>query len=285
VSVPVVGVHGIRCYRYYDEAGTSQGAAALMGRSWTKALAEGAALASEAAEGQLAVAYYAHLLHEVTAQGPETDLKWLSEGEQAILMDLLHDLGAPPQVAQGPGTVPVRQAAQWLATRFGGAAVGSVAIFCREVQAYLGTPDSARRVAVRDAVADTIASQRPRAVVAHSLGSVVAYEALWHRPGLGIELFLTIGSPLGMARVVQDRLIPPLDQASRRGAKPPGVARWLNVADAGDLVAAPASLARTFDGVTQLADITIGPVAFHAATSYLSHPSVATQLVPYLHRA
>ena len=86
-----------------------------------------------------------------------------------------------------------------------------------------------------------------------------------------------------MPRVIQDRLIPPLDPATRRGAKPPGVATWLNVTDAGDLVAAPASLTKTFDGVTQLPDITIGPIAFHAATSYLSHPSVATQLAPYLH--
>ena len=178
--------------------------------------------------------------------------------------------------------MPVRQAAQWLATHFGAAAVNSVALFCREVQTYLGTPDSAPRKAVRDTVADTIAAHRPRAIVAHSLGSVVAYEALWHRPDLEIELLLTIGSPLGMPRVIQDRLIPPLDPATHHGAKPVGVAAWLNVTDTGDLVAAPASLTKTFEGVTQLPDITIGPIAFHAATSYLSHPSVATKLMPYL---
>lgn len=195
MNVSVVGVHGIRCYRYYDESGTPQGAAALMGANWSKALSEGAALAPKAIEDRLAMAYYAHLLHKVTAQGPETDLKWLNEGEQAILLDFIRDLGAPPQVAQGPGTVPVRQAAQWLATRFGGVAVGSVAVFCREVQAYMGTPHSARRKAVRDAVADTIACHQSHAVVAHSLGSVVAYESLWHRPDLEIELLLTIGFP------------------------------------------------------------------------------------------
>jgi hypothetical protein len=282
MSHPVVGVHGINCYRYCTEAGTAEAAAALMSARWSTALAEGCGAATEAKADRLAVAYYAHLLHRATAQGPETDLKWLSGGEQSVLMDLVRDLGAPPQVAQGPGTAPVRQAAQWLAAHFGGAAVGSVGLFCREVQAYLGTPDSAKRKAVGDTVADTIAEHRPSAVVAHSLGSVVTYEALWHRPDLKVDLLLTIGSPLGMPRVVQDRLIPPLDPCTGRGAKPPGVAAWVNIADRGDLVAATGSLAGSFDGVTQEPDITIGPVAFHAATSYLRHPEVARHLAPYL---
>jgi hypothetical protein len=282
VSPTAVGVHGINCYRYYTEAGTPEGAAALMSARWSQALTEGSGAAPQPTTGPLAVAYYAHHLHTATAQGPETDLKWLSQGEQAVLMDLVRDLGAPPQVAQGPGTVPVRQVAQWLASRFGEAAVGSVAVFCREVQAYLGTPDSAKRKAVRGTVAATIAVQRPRAVVAHSLGSVVAYEALWHRPDLKVDLLLTIGSPLGMPRVVQDRLIPPPDRRTGRGAKPPGVATWVNIADRGDLVAATGSLADSFDGVTQEPGITIGAVAFHAATSYLRHPAVANHLAPYL---
>lgn len=282
MSAPVVGVHGINCYRYCTEAGTPQAAAELMAAAWSTALAEGADRAPQAGTGSLAVAYYANLLHKATAQGTAADLKWLSEGERSVLMDLVRDLGAPPQVAQGPGTVPVRQAAHWLAARFGGVAVGSVAVFCREVQAYLGTPDSGKREAVRDTVAGVIDARRPRAVVAHSLGSVVTYEALWHRPDLKVDLLLTIGSPLGMPRVVQDRLVPPLDQRTGRGATPPGVTTWVNVADRGDLVAATGSLADSFGGVTQEPDITIGPVAFHAATSYLRHPVVAAHLAPYL---
>jgi hypothetical protein len=282
VSIPVVGVHGIGCYRYYEEAGALPGAAALMAEGWTDALAKGAGIARTAAAGRLDVAYYAHLLHKATAQGPESDLRWLDDGEQALLMDLVRDLGAPPQVAQGPGTVPVRQAAQWLASRFGPVAVGSVAFFCREVQAYLGSPQSPGRKAVTEAVANAIAEAQPRAVVAHSLGSVVAYETLWQRPDLELELLLTIGSPLGMTHVVRDRLIPPADPATGRGARPPGVATWINIADQGDIVAATGSLAVRFDGVDQQPDITIGPIAFHTATAYLSHPQVAAHLAPYI---
>jgi len=281
MSVPVVGVHGINCYRYYQDAGTQQGAASLMAADWTAALAEGAGLAPQATAGHLAVAYYSNLLRKrATAQGAD-DLKWLTEPEQSVLTDLLRDLGAPPQVAQGPATVPFRQLGQWLAKRLPRVGTGTVAVFCQEVQAYLGSPDSAPRKAVRAAVAAAVADHRPRAIVAHSLGTVVAYETLWEYPDLQVDLLLTLGSPLGMPSVVQARLIPPFDQATGRGARPPGVTTWLNVADRGDLVAAAGTLADSFDGVTQLPDITIGQVAFHAATAYLRHPKVAAAITPH----
>ena len=281
MSVPVVGVHGINCYRYYQDAGTQQGAASLMAADWTAALAEGAGLAPQATAGHLAVAYYSNLLRKrATAQGAD-DLKWLTEPEQSVLTDLLRDLGAPPQVAQGPATVPFRQLGQWLAKRLPRVGTGTVAVFCQEVQAYLGSPDSAPRKAVRATVAAAVADHRPRAIVAHSLGTVVAYETLWEYPDLQVDLLLTLGSPLGMPSVVQARLIPPFDQATGRGARPPGVTTWLNVADRGDLVAAAGTLADSFDGVTQLPDITIGQVAFHAATAYLRHPKVAAAITPH----
>jgi hypothetical protein len=85
-----------------------------------------------------------------------------------------------------------------------------------------------------------------------------------------------------MEHVVRDRLIPPVDPATSRGARPPGVSTWINIADLGDLVAATTSLAASFDGVDQQPDITLGPIAFHTATAYLSHPRVAAHLAPYL---
>ena len=273
MSIPVVGVHGIRCYRYYEEAGTPDGASALMSWAW------GAALAAPDA---IKVAYYSHLLRKATPQGPETDLRWLTPSEQAILADLVQDLGVPALVAQGRVTVPVRQIAQLLANKYGDAAVGSVAFFCREVDAFLADRDSPKRKAVRDTVADTIRASRPRAVVAHSLGSVVAYETLHHYPDLKVDLLLTIGSPLGMRHVVMDRLDPSVNQPAGRGERPPGVTTWLNIADKGDIIAARASLAATYDGVIQAPDISIGPVAFHTATAYLAHPEVAACLSPFL---
>jgi hypothetical protein len=295
MTVPIVGVHGINCYRYYKHAGTPEAAATEMAAGWTAALAEGTALAEDAAlppeatAGRLAVAYYSHLLRkQVTAQGAN-ELKWLDPAEQAILTDLLSDLGAPAQIAQGGATLPFRQIGSWLDDHLPGVTNATVAAFCREVEAYLGSPDpkepevvSEQRKAVRNTVAATIAEHRPRAVVAHSLGSVVAYETLWEYQDLEVDLLLTIGSPLGLRGVVQARLLPRFDQATGRGARPPGVKAWVNVADKGDLVARTGSLAGSFDGVTQLPDISIGKVAYHAATAYLRHPVVAAQLAPYL---
>ena len=67
-------------------------------------------------------------------------------------------------------------------------------------------------------------------LLAHSLGSVVAYETLWARPDLQIDLLITLGSPLGMPDVIFDQLDPA--PIARRGQRPPGVADE----DAGELV-------------------------------------------------
>ncbi|MBF6543660.1 hypothetical protein [Nocardia brasiliensis] len=75
-------------------------------------------------------------------------------------------------------------------------------------------------------------------VVAHSLGSVVAYEAL-HRVDQEVTL-LTMGSPLGLRTVIYDRLRP------QPATVPKAVAAWHNLVDRDDLVAAHLDLAPFF---------------------------------------
>ena len=76
-------------------------------------------------------------------------------------------------------------------------------------------------------------------VIGHSMGAVIAYDALWElthlegSPGT-IDLFLTLGSPLGM-RFVQDRLLGCSDHESRR--YPRSIRHWINIAAHGDLTA------------------------------------------------
>jgi hypothetical protein len=72
-------------------------------------------------------------------------------------------------------------------------------------------------------------------IVAYSLGSVVAYETLCANPSWsGINL-VTLGSPLGIRRLVLDRLEPsPLGD---KGLWPQSVTQWTNIADRGDVVA------------------------------------------------
>jgi pimeloyl-ACP methyl ester carboxylesterase len=81
-------------------------------------------------------------------------------------------------------------------------------------------------------------------LIAHSLGTLVAYEALCSHPEWGVTDFVTVGCPLG-AEVVHPWLQPcPTDGI---GTWPGAVQRWTNVADAVDPAAANA-LAGRFSG-------------------------------------
>lgn len=76
-------------------------------------------------------------------------------------------------------------------------------------------------------------------LIGHSLGSVIAYDTLWelshleHLPGK-VDLFLTIGSPLGM-NYVQRRLMGH-DQTGKK-KYPVNIHRWVNVSSVGDITA------------------------------------------------
>ena len=79
---------------------------------------------------------------------------------------------------------------------------------------------------------------RPVLLIGHSLGSVIAYDALWEMSHIekhrGKVDLLSIGSPLGM-RFVQRRLL----GHSCRGEMhyPTNIRRWINVSATGDITA------------------------------------------------
>jgi hypothetical protein len=89
-----------------------------------------------------------------------------------------------------------------------------------------------RRQGVRDAIDEIVKREinsDRTVVVAHSLGSVVAYNILRSDPReLKIPLLVTVGSPLGV-RAVRDQLRPL--------RHPPSVASWFNAFDKRDVVA------------------------------------------------
>jgi hypothetical protein len=91
---------------------------------------------------------------------------------------------------------------------------------------------------------------------------------------LTVELLITItiGSPLGLPTVIFDNLNPsPVDG---RGRKPPGVHRWVNIADPADLVALPRHLAPRFDGIDDHQEITAGAFFIHKTDRYLQTDAV-----------
>jgi hypothetical protein len=109
--------------------------------------------------------------------------------------------------------------------------------------------DASLRAKIREAVADRI-SDDTRVVVAHSLGTVVAYEVLCSQPESASLSFVSLGSPLGLPNLVFDRLqpAPRPSGAEPRGYWPGRVRAWTNIADAGDVVALVEDLRPIFGG-------------------------------------
>lgn len=128
-------------------------------------------------------------------------------------------------------------------------------------------------------------------IIGHSMGSIIAYESLWqltHRDENPheIDLFLTLGSPLGM-HYVQKRLLGFHDGFNRF---PTGIKHWVNISAVGDLVSVDETVADDFrpmikDGSTQSIEDIYGNIytAFkndqglnvHKSFGYLVHQQVS----------
>lgn len=99
-----------------------------------------------------------------------------------------------------------------------------------------------------------LADNSPVLLIGHSLGSVIAYDALWELshieklPGK-IDLFLTLGSPLGM-HYVQHRLL----GANKKGKQhyPLNIHRWSNLSAVGDLTALDQHIQDDFQAMLDL---------------------------------
>lgn len=241
---------------------------------------------------ELAMAYYADLLAGGVEQqsGGVPGLEELSDDELREAWEWLLAAGVPqPEEAQAGWLAPVRQGLGWLVRRDGGATLASrireevterlgrlVVALIRELDAYTSRPQV--RAAVRDRVAGTIRAQRPHVVVAHSLGSVVAWETLHANPDLEVELLVTLGSPLGLPTMIR-KLEPALRHGE--GSRSPGVRRWVNIADTGDLVAVPPELGGRFL-VEEHATTDIGLFDPHTLGGYLASGLTAAAIAPYL---
>lgn len=95
---------------------------------------------------------------------------------------------------------------------------------------------------------------QPVLLIGHSMGSVIAYDALWeltHQQGetRQISTLMTLGSPLGI-RFVQKRLL----GAGKNGSEryPSIIKRWINVAAMGELTALDREFADDFHEMVEL---------------------------------
>jgi GNAT superfamily N-acetyltransferase len=259
----IVGVHGVG--NYLGDL-TDDEAAARLSAVWSRACRHGESTLD------LSVAYYASVLRSRGRQGGGDGVDDLTEDAADMVRAWLANFDLPDGVGQGVGTWPLRQALGWLAQRRRlppRLVERFVATFFGEVAVYLNPSDSDCRHRAREAVARTIRRHEPTVILGHSLGSVVAYETLWSYPEIKVDVLVTLGSPLALPQAVFPRLRPaPRDG---RGARPPGVSRWVNIADPGDLVALPPKgVSQRFAGVASDDHDVIGVFSFHSATKYLA---------------
>lgn len=101
-----------------------------------------------------------------------------------------------------------------------------------QVRRYLTEPTT--RQIVRSRVEASVGPDTT-IMVGHSLGSVIAYEALCANPDWPVHSFVTLGSPLAIRNIVFERLIPA--PTADRGLWPSSVVHWTNVCDRYDVVA------------------------------------------------
>ncbi|MGH8888042.1 MAG: hypothetical protein ACRDYX_23385 [Egibacteraceae bacterium] len=155
-----------------------------------------------------------------------------------------------------PGSVPDPAAAKKLRTPqavqralnalsgsrfFAGMAERALIFALKQVRWYF--ENSEIRAAARQRVAEAIDGDT-QLLIGHSLGSVVAYEALAAHPEWSVRAFVSLGSPLGVRGLIFDRLEPAPHEGT--GAWPGSIRSWVNIADQGDVVALEKRLGTRF---------------------------------------
>ena len=239
----VVTVHGI---------GQEVRGEALLHQQWFPAMRDGIALAggSLAPEDVRCVCYGQVFRPAGRPLGPEIPALTAADVTEGFDVELLASWWAEaarvdPAVidpgarvlARTPNVVQAGLRALLGSKFFAGLALRALVFDLHQVRCYL--TERSVREAVQKQVAQAVEPDT-RVMVAHSLGSVAAYEALCAHPAWPVRVLVTLGSPLGIPLLVFDRLRPPpaTDFAgSTRGAWPGPVETWTNVVDAGDVVA------------------------------------------------
>ena len=108
----------------------------------------------------------------------------------------------------------------------------SINLFTHDVYQYL--KNVAIRNTIDEGVSAALSNDREAIVVAHSLGTVVAYNILGQRgqrSGWKVPLFVTVGSPLAVTEIKKAL------RAFATTRCPPCVTKWFNAMDERDVVA------------------------------------------------
>jgi hypothetical protein len=256
-----------------------------MAADWVPALLDGVDLAGDAGllgPGNVGCVFYGDLFRrpgrvlggeDLAVLGAEdvtdpADLEVLAAWWQAAAGS---DPGVVPPGARTLGPVAGVQAAlaALSGSRFlAGTTERLLILWLRQVHAYFTQAGLREQIQRRfSAVVDS----DTEVVVAHSLGSVVAYEGLCAHPEWAVRGLVTLGSPLGIRNIIVDRLDPAPRQVtgSWQALWPGPVRSWVNIADRADFVALVKRLGVLFGEAVVDVEIDNG-ARMHQVTRYLT---------------
>jgi hypothetical protein len=242
------------------------------------ALCDGVVLAGGRLEvADVAVAFYGDLFRPPGARGldfPDYDVTDVADPfERDLLRAWWREAARTERGVEDPSSGTRGRTPRWAqralhalggSAFFGGLAERVLIGSLKQVSAYFADSGIRERIQRRVLAAITAETQ---VIVGHSLGSVVAYEALCAMPDQRVSTFVTLGSPLGVPNLIFDRLVPrPRDGCGRW---PAGIRRWTNVADDGDVVALTKTLAPLFGPIVRDVSVHNGAKA-HDVRPYLT---------------
>ncbi|AQU67119.1 hypothetical protein [Streptomyces niveus] len=227
---------------------------------WYPALSDGLALAAgpRVAREEVSMAFYGDIFRPAGHRGlgaPELDASDVHEGlERELLLQWWQSASDLETRVAGP-TAQARLRTPHLVQRalnalshssfFAGLSERMMISSARQVRRYFSEPEV--RAGIQDRIARRVTPDT-KVIVAHSLGTVAAYEALHALPDCPGLTLVTLGSPLAVRNLVFERLAPRPSDGHARWPAP--VEHWTNIADTGDVVALAKELAPLFgDGV------------------------------------
>jgi hypothetical protein len=231
---------------------------------WYPALCDGVRMAGGRLERhEVSMAFYGDLFRPVGHRGlgaPELEAADVEAGlERELLIQWWESAAREESQVAGPEAVTrlrtpdfVQRALNALShsTFFANLSEHLLISSARQVRRYFTEPDL--RALIQNRFAQTVTDQT-EVIIAHSLGSIVAYEALCAHPHWPDLTLVTLGSPLALRGLVFERLIP--TPSAGHAQWPVPVKRWSNIADRGDIVTSVKMLAPSFG--SRVADILV----------------------------
>lgn len=268
---------------------------------WRRAIAEGLrrneGLALSPGDLPFALVYWADWRIGVDAGWkpipPEEDREPYApapgEGKLPTYGESWHD------VLRAEGRALAARPLDWFKQTFGIDAAADAFLSRRLPDLGLYYADRDKCLLLRGRLKDALLAHKGRRImlVAHSMGTIVAYDVLRDleraEPGLAVEHLVTLGAPLGLPHVLYKILDEHGDART-----PANVRRWSNLADRHDPVAADTNLSNDFkpsgSGVAVEDDLVLngyesprtGRPDHHKIYGYLRAPEFSARLAAFL---